>query len=345
MGETTVPPRLHVLQAAAADRAVIIARVRSKLYAFQLWNQSTNQRSKLFWYHGRVYEWRCDLSHDGKHVAFFATVPRPSEQVYGITGVCRAPWGAPMFRWQQPHSTCGGGVFTDPRTLHVNIVDDPEKLACDPKPDVARALKTLPFQVDTRPWDIGEDDPTRQMRLKRDEWWCIEEGGPWKVVPESGMWPEVEPQYRWAPPSGGWHIDYFEEGYTFEQRPGGGHLRRYVMSSGQNVAEAMGVERLDHVTIDRIGRLLVAGDGVLHAVPVSATGELGPPETTLNFNKLKPEDAQRKTSARVSMRRTSRGGEPGEGEGGRGQGGGGRQRSSRPVSSSRLAARRSRRGR
>ncbi|MFG0252049.1 MAG: hypothetical protein ACF8NJ_04160 [Phycisphaerales bacterium JB038] len=331
MGENAIPPRLHVLQAQGSDRALIIARVRSKVYAFQLWNQSTNQRSKTLWYHGRVYEWRCDLSHDGRFLSFFATVPRPSDTSYGMTGVCRAPWGSPLFRWIQGHSDCGGGIFIDPRTLHLNVIDEPKKLKATPPTDVVRAIKTLPFNVLTEPWDVGEDDPTRQMRLKRDGWWCIEEGGPWKVDPETGVWPEVEPVYRWSPQMGNWHVDYIEEGVTFEQRPGGGHLRRYVMSSGVNVAEAMKIERLDHLAVDRMGRLLVAGDGYLKAVPVSAEGELGEPDAVLNFNRLNPEDAKRKVDprSRSSLRRAGR---AVQGE------------SSRPVSSSRMAARRFRRG-
>ncbi|MCK4873950.1 MAG: hypothetical protein KAS72_14610 [Phycisphaerales bacterium] len=308
--------------------------MRSKLYAFQLWNQSTNQRSRVLWYHGRVYEWRCDISYDGKFVVFFATVPRPSEQVYGVTGVCKAPWGAPAFRWTQSHSTCGGGVFIDPRTLHVNIVDDPKVLKCTPPADACRAMKMLPFNVETSPFGLGDDDPSRQLRFKRDGWWCIEEGGPWKLDPETGMWPEVEPIHRWAPPDGGWHIDYIEQGYTFEQRPGGGYLRRYVMSTGEDVAEAVGAERLDHVIIDRMHRLIVAADGFIRAYPVDRDGRIGEADSSLDFNKLTPEDAQRTAgpSARSTLRRSGRSAPAGP------------ERSGRPPSSNRIAARRSRRG-
>ena len=331
MGETSIPPRLHVLQSPGSDRALIISRVRSKLFAFQLWSQSTNQRSKVLWYHGRVYEWRCDLSYDGRFVVFFATVPRPTDQVYGMTSVCRAPWGQPLFRWTQGHSNCGGGVFIDPRTLHLNVVNEPEVLESTPPVEVVRSIKTLPFNVDLKPWGLGEDDPTRQMRLKRDGWWCVEEGGPWKDDPETGRWPEVEPVYRWSPPGGGWHIDFIEEGYTLEQRPGGGYLRRYVMSDGRNLAEVLNIERLDHVTIDRMGRLLVAGDGFVRAIPVSPDGELGEPESVLNFNRLKPEDAKRKEDPRErsSLRRAGRAAPAG----------------GRHTTSSRILARRARRGR
>lgn len=66
----TVPPRLHVLL--RKKTAVVILRGNNKSAATFGWNLEDDSFALGQWFRGRIYEYRSDLSPDGKHLIYFA---------------------------------------------------------------------------------------------------------------------------------------------------------------------------------------------------------------------------------------------------------------------------------
>src|SRR3954469_17262682 len=87
------PARLHVLLAADAPTAVVIRRGPSQSVCTVLWDRKTDEFTLGQWMRGRIYERRCDLSPDGRHLVYFAMNGRWDAETKGAwTGVSRAPY-------------------------------------------------------------------------------------------------------------------------------------------------------------------------------------------------------------------------------------------------------------
>ncbi len=113
--DLTPPPRLHVLTATQSDNAVILRRGPSAQVAALSWDRRRNKVELGRWINGRIHEYRCDLSPDGKHLVYFAC--------HGSrcwTAVSRTPWLAAIAFWPQADSWFGGGAFTDEGALWRN---------------------------------------------------------------------------------------------------------------------------------------------------------------------------------------------------------------------------------
>jgi hypothetical protein len=66
MLEKTVPCRLFVISARRAPVAAVLRRGPSKWVQLNVWDTSTDSIEHGQWFHGRIYERRCDLSPDGR---------------------------------------------------------------------------------------------------------------------------------------------------------------------------------------------------------------------------------------------------------------------------------------
>ena len=67
-----VPPRLHVLTARDCAAALVLRRGPGRWVAAIGWDRDSAGISLGQWFHGRIYEHRCDLSPDGRHFISFA---------------------------------------------------------------------------------------------------------------------------------------------------------------------------------------------------------------------------------------------------------------------------------
>jgi hypothetical protein len=67
-----VGARLHMILARKAHTAVIFRRGPSKWVQLIKWNTDTDDFDLGQWFHGRIYERRCDLSPDGSLLVYFA---------------------------------------------------------------------------------------------------------------------------------------------------------------------------------------------------------------------------------------------------------------------------------
>ena len=127
------------------------------------------------WFHGRIYERRCDLSPDGELFVYFASkfnrgTAGDSEYTYAWTAVSRPPWLTALALWPKGDCWHGGGMFVSNRRLALN--HRPEVAVPHPK------HKPRGLEVVADPNASGEDDPLYSRRLDRDGWQVRQE---WEV--------------------------------------------------------------------------------------------------------------------------------------------------------------------
>jgi len=158
------PARLHVLMAQQAPYAVVIRRGPAKSVAVIGWDRSQDSFVLGQWLRGRIYERRCDLSPDGKHLIYFAMNGKwASESKGSWTAISRAPYLKAEGFWPKGDCWNGGGLFLSEREYWLNAgCSSEEKLAPGgliPKPG-------FPFSM----YFGGECPGVYYHRLIRDGW-------------------------------------------------------------------------------------------------------------------------------------------------------------------------------
>jgi len=113
-----IPARVHVLLARAANTAVVLRRGPSKRVCVLGWNRDDDRVAVGQWLKGRIYERRCDLSPDGRHLLYFASNQgrRPSSW----SAVSRAPYLKALDFLPKGDTYEGGGLFFDDRQYWLN---------------------------------------------------------------------------------------------------------------------------------------------------------------------------------------------------------------------------------
>lgn len=158
------PARLHVLLARDTSDAVVIRRGPARQVAVVGWNRSTDQFEVGQWLRGRIYERRCDLSPDGKHLIYFAMgTPRAPQTKATWTAISRAPYLKAEVFWSKGDAWAGGGMFLSSDTYWLNR-SCTETLEWD-----GTGLK----QQTDYPWHEsygGECPSVYYIRLQRDGW-------------------------------------------------------------------------------------------------------------------------------------------------------------------------------
>jgi hypothetical protein len=100
------PARLHVLTARRCSAAVVLRRGPSGQVAAIGWDRDTGRLSDAHWLRGRIYEYRADLSPDGRHMVYFA-----GKGGRWWTALSRAPGLTAIALWPQADTWGGGGAF------------------------------------------------------------------------------------------------------------------------------------------------------------------------------------------------------------------------------------------
>jgi hypothetical protein len=115
----TPPPRLFVIVAAEAERAVVIRRGPASWSQIVLWDTARDVLTPGAWFHGRIYADKCDLSPDGELFVYAAFKGRmlASEYTQSWTAVSRPPWLHALALWPMGTTYGGGGRFVGRRTL------------------------------------------------------------------------------------------------------------------------------------------------------------------------------------------------------------------------------------
>lgn len=160
----TVPARLHVLLASESSAAVVIRRGPSRHTAVIGWDRKTDRFKVGQWLYGRIYERRCDLSPDGRHLIYFAMNGRWNSTVKGSwTAISRAPYLKALTLFAKGDCWHGGGLFVSANEYWLNDGCGHEK-----QRDDSRLI-----QAKTYPWHEaygGECPGVYYVRLQRNGW-------------------------------------------------------------------------------------------------------------------------------------------------------------------------------
>lgn len=117
----TMAARVHVLLARDAPFGVVIRRGPSKEVAVIGWNRNTDQFTLGQWLKGRIYERRCDLSPDGKHLIYFAMNGKWESETKGSwTAISKAPYLKAVGLWAKGDCWHGGGLFMENDQYWIN---------------------------------------------------------------------------------------------------------------------------------------------------------------------------------------------------------------------------------
>ena len=120
--QTQVPCRLCGLLARDVPRAVILRRGPSRRVQLLLWSTDTDTFVEGQWFYGRIYEWGCDLSPDGKLFLYLARKAKTQERqmsrtTHKWTALSRPPYFTALALWPCGDSWNGGGMFLSHHSL------------------------------------------------------------------------------------------------------------------------------------------------------------------------------------------------------------------------------------
>lgn len=125
--KTPVPARLFVLLARNAPVGVILRRGPSDWVQLIHWDTQRDIFKPGQWFHGRIYERKCDLSPNGQFFVYSAYKPenRIVNPDYGDrwTAVSKPPYFSALALWTYGSPYGGGGYFLKNKTLMLNHLE------------------------------------------------------------------------------------------------------------------------------------------------------------------------------------------------------------------------------
>jgi hypothetical protein len=246
-----IAARVRFILAREAAVGVIFRRGPADWVEIVRWDTQADTFEAGQWFHGRIYDRRCDLSPDGSLLIYFARkVNRRTradhEYTYAWTAISRPPYLTALALWPKGDCWHGGGSFDSNGSIILNHEPD----AATPHP------KHVPQALHVRLKDrvYGEDDPIFSERLERD----------------------------------GWKLKQYARGLEVRQKehPAGSQLLELTRSlSGYRFTEhfavrqredsaRMEIERASWADWDSRGRLVFARDGKLYAATLTASSDL-----------------------------------------------------------------------
>ena len=107
------PARLHVLLARDAPIGLVIRRGPSKRVCSVLWDRTTDTFQLGQWLKGRIHDYKCDISPDGKYWVYFALNGKWRSESQGAwTAIARVPYLKAIEFFPEGTTYGGGGTFT-----------------------------------------------------------------------------------------------------------------------------------------------------------------------------------------------------------------------------------------
>ncbi len=159
------PARVHAILARKADYGILIRRGPAKSVCTIGWDRKKDRFQVGQWLRGRIYERRCDLSPDGRHLIYFAMNGRWSGKAKGSwTAISRTPYLKAIGLWANGSCWNGGGLFLSDSDYWLNSFryGHEEILA----PSGLREQRDFPFHESYG----GECPGVYYIRLQRDGW-------------------------------------------------------------------------------------------------------------------------------------------------------------------------------
>jgi hypothetical protein len=195
------PCRIFGVLAKDAAVAVLLRRGPTRWVEMIRWDTASDTFERGQWFHGRIYERRCDLSPDGALFVYFAAKHSArqalSDYTYSWTAISRPPWFTALSLWPKGDCWDGGGWFESSPTrrgrrrhrLHLNHA---WALEPHPKHPVPAGLEIIANKCGR-----GEDLPIYNDILLVKGWQrdrADEEHGELRAVKGSHVWTKREPR-------------------------------------------------------------------------------------------------------------------------------------------------------
>ncbi|HEX8463126.1 MAG TPA: hypothetical protein VF627_00780 [Abditibacterium sp.] len=153
--------RLHVLLARDVPFAVILRRGPSKQVCTIGWNLNDDTFQVGQWFKGRIYEWVCDISPDGRHLLYHAyKPPRLDSTVWEYTVLSRAPYLKAIKIWKNTRSY-ESAFLNNERFALLGNAPQPKVFRVAPFGEVKNEAELAQIE---RPADI------LQWKFERDGW-------------------------------------------------------------------------------------------------------------------------------------------------------------------------------
>ncbi len=249
------PCRLSVYLASKARVALVLRRGPSDWAQLTLWDRATDQFEPGQWFHGRVYERRCDLSPDGALFVYFAAkhgrTHDPDEVGEAWTAISRPPYFTALTLWDNLGSWYGGGVFASRSKVLLDVTCSLEQ---HPKFKPAKVrLDRVP--ADSAPWE---------QRALRDGWQLAERGFDPRTHRRVGKREIWQKPHAGAPITLGREV----EDVDFESY-GGPYRESYWLETADDIVPLPGVTWADW---DGAERLVLVRDGVVLEARWTSTG-------------------------------------------------------------------------
>jgi hypothetical protein len=122
------PARLFVLLARSAPVGVILRRGPSDWVQMIHWDTKHDVFTPGRWFHGRIYEHRCDISPNGRYVVYCAYKPgnKRTNPSYGDrwTAISKPPYFNALALWTIKDWIGGGGFFIERKKMLLNHLED-----------------------------------------------------------------------------------------------------------------------------------------------------------------------------------------------------------------------------
>jgi hypothetical protein len=280
---------MFLLQARQAPVAVIFRRGPSKWVELIRWETTSDTVERGHWFHGRIYQRRCDLSPDGSKLIYFASkftgaTVQDKEYTYAWTAISKPPWLTALALWPKGDCWHGGGLFRDDRTVWLN--HQPEQATPHPS-HLPKGLQVVP-----NPGAHGEDDPIYSERLTRDGW-ELRQAWDYEYSYESKGFrtntPEVRVRRHPSEPALGLRMERYLRGYRYSEmfRLDGAELHREVRLAGADAADW-----------DHRGRLAVLHQGRLMTAELNRD-RMERPRLIADFTADRPAELEAPASAKT----------------------------------------------
>jgi hypothetical protein len=164
--------RLTALLARDVPLAVILRRGPTRRVQLILWHTDSDTFAEGQWFYGRIYEWGCDLSPDGRHFLYLARKTetperRASTTTHKWTALSHPPYFTALALWPHGDDWEGGGVFRSDRSLWLNY--DRRKLKKRLYKDISIVAGSHPQGFRARSlrdgWEIAQEGKFSSERL------------------------------------------------------------------------------------------------------------------------------------------------------------------------------------
>jgi hypothetical protein len=303
--QTAHPCRLFGIFAREARVGVLFRRGPSKWVRLVKWSVGDDTFKLGQWFHGRIYERRCDLSPDGRLLIYFASKftrktiadqmgmleksiagmgkdAAQTESHYSCawTAVSKPPWLTALALWPKGDCWHGGGLFSDDKTVQLNHWPCEAKPHPNHQPSGLHVIANCDAQ--------GEDWPVYSERLMRDGW-KLEQKGRFRHSWSSGWTTKQEEIFSKRSICGRYDLLMTTERIDFEAYGG-----PYVLAFHLRPTQDDGWVSLGSATWadwDHRGRLIMAKDGRLFHCEMRDSGRIVP-HLLYDFNDDKPQPVE-----------------------------------------------------